>query len=117
MNLSKYDTLVDCLADLRKMGYTEDYTIENNKLKSTDNDKSYAQDDLTVMGYHRFEGMTNPDDMSIVYAVESKDGQKGTIVNSFGIYASGQLAKFMDGVAIDEKAQLNVPNVRPEDLA
>ena len=30
--------------------------------------------------------MTNPDDMSIVYAVTTDDGKKGTVVDAYGTY-------------------------------
>lgn len=31
--------------------------------------------------------MSDPDDNLIVYAIESKDGQKGTLLSPYGVYA------------------------------
>ena len=36
---------------------------------------------------HRFEGMSSTDDNSILYAISSKDGIKGTLVDAYGVYA------------------------------
>jgi hypothetical protein len=34
-------------------------------------------DEVTIRGYQRFEGASDPDDMAIVYAIESLDGTRG----------------------------------------
>jgi hypothetical protein len=44
-------------------------------------------EDFTVDEFHRFEGMSNTDDNSIVYAISSKDGVKGTLVDAYGMYS------------------------------
>jgi hypothetical protein len=46
-------------------------------------------DDFEVTEVYRFEGMTDPDDQSVLYALESKDGIKGTLVNGYGLYSDG----------------------------
>lgn len=34
--------------------------------------------------------MTNPDDSSVLYVIESKDGnRKGTLVSAYGMYSEG----------------------------
>jgi hypothetical protein len=46
-------------------------------------------DEFEINEFYRFEGVTNPSDMSIVYAVESKKHNlKGILVNAFGTYAN-----------------------------
>jgi hypothetical protein len=37
--------------------------------------------------FYRFEGMTNPDDSSILFAISSSDGLKGTLGDAYGVYA------------------------------
>lgn len=34
-----------------------------------------------------FEGMSNPDDNSIVFAISSHSGVKGVLVDAYGMYA------------------------------
>lgn len=44
-------------------------------------------EEFNVDEVHRFEGMSSTDDNSILYAISSKDGIKGTLVDAYGIYA------------------------------
>ena len=39
------------------------------------------------MEVYRFEGMSDPDDNAVVYALEAADGTKGVIVDAYGTYA------------------------------
>jgi hypothetical protein len=48
-----------------------------------------------VVNYFRFEGPSNPDDMSILYAIEANDGVKGTLVDAYGTYASPEVNQFI----------------------
>jgi hypothetical protein len=44
-------------------------------------------DDFEIMEYYHFDGMTDPSDEAIVYAIESKDKKtKGILINGYGIY-------------------------------
>jgi hypothetical protein len=49
---------------------------------------------------HRFEGESDPDDMSVVYAIEGKDGTRGVIVDAFGIYADPHVGALLKQVPI-----------------
>lgn len=52
-------------------------------------------DDFEVVQVHRFEGMTDPEDQSVLYAITSKNGVKGTLVNGYGIYSDPISDKLM----------------------
>ena len=43
--------------------------------------------DLNVVKYYRFEGQTNPDDSTILYAIKTNTGEKGLLVDAYGVYA------------------------------
>ena len=45
--------------------------------------KEYQPNELLIIDSYRFEGMTNPGDQSTVFAIEAKDGTKGTMVMSY----------------------------------
>ena len=44
-------------------------------------------EDFDVDQVHRFEGMSSTDDNSILYAISSKKGVKGLLVDAYGVYA------------------------------
>ncbi len=80
--------MVEALQGFKKKGYKIDWEIDKGVLKSNDKDLQLAPEDCKVVKAYRFEGDTNPSDMSIVYAIESKDGKhKGTLVTAYGVYS------------------------------
>ncbi len=84
--MESYDTLVEAMQSLRKQGYTSDFNLEPDCLTCGSELSLYPQD-FEVDKFFRFEGDSNPDDESILYAVSSKDGSvKGILVSSYGVY-------------------------------
>jgi DNA-binding PadR family transcriptional regulator len=93
-----------CLKKLEEQGYTDQYRVEKGKLHSlTDPKKYYKPSDLHAVNFYRFEGITDPDDMSILYAVETSDGRKGTLIDAYGSYADEETGAFMQEVDIHKK--------------
>lgn len=86
--MKSYDTLVEALQDLKKRGFTHDFNIEQDKIYCTNLKMHYRPKDFQVTEFYRFEGMSNPDDNSIVYAVETSTGDKGVMVDAYGAYES-----------------------------
>jgi hypothetical protein len=101
-NMSEPDTLVETLEDLKEEGYTYDFNMTAHALEVHKEDGiclNLSPDDFDIVRVYRFEGMTNPSDMAILYAIESKDGLKGTLVSSYGVYAdamSSEMIKKLD---------------------
>ena len=97
-NMSEPDTLVETLESLQEQGYTYDFNMTAHSLEFHKDDGiklSLSPDDFDIVKVFRFEGMTNPSDMSILYAIESKDGLKGTLVSSYGVYADAMSAEMI----------------------
>lgn len=89
---SHMKTLEAELASLRAQGFNLDFNIHNDQIVCEQTKEVVDPDSLTVVQTFRFEGKSNPDDLSALYALEWK-GQKGVLVASFGVYASPVLAK------------------------
>jgi hypothetical protein len=49
---------------------------------------TFGSDDLTIVEHYRFEGISDPDDSSVVYALEAPTGLKGVLVDAYGPYAN-----------------------------
>jgi hypothetical protein len=93
-------TLTGVLADLAHRGFTEEFAVAGDGLRAAGTVRTFKPEDLTIREFHRFEGVSDPDDMSIVYAIESKDGTRGTLVDAFGVYSSPAVTQVLEHVPI-----------------
>ena len=84
-----YNNLVEATNDLMKRGYTQNLSLEGDTVDDKDKNIHMTADDFVIDEFYRFEGATNPSDMSIVYAVTSdKYNLKCVLINAFGTYAN-----------------------------
>ncbi|RZT00038.1 hypothetical protein [Aquimarina brevivitae] len=83
----------DYLDDYQDQGYTSSFRIKDESLVDVDSKKEYKPKDVKIVAEHRFEGMTNPSDLSILYVIETKD-TKGTVLAAYGPNANLELAEF-----------------------
>jgi hypothetical protein len=97
-------TLSGVLDDLARRGFTAHFGVVSDRLQVLDDGRVYRADELTIREYHRFEGVSDPDDMAIVYALESWDGTRGTLVDAFGAYANPAVGVALDAVPIHAPA-------------
>ena len=99
--MHKLDTLSETMAANRQDGFTASFTLKETGLLCDENGRIYQPADLRITGHHRFEGVSNPDDMSALYLVETTDGIKGMIIDAFGTYSDQDLSEFLHGVPVD----------------
>lgn len=105
MKLNRYSSVVHATQALQKRGYTTEFKLkEKGKMQNLKTKRMYSPSDMEIAEFHRFEGASNPSDMSIVFAVEAADGAKGIIVSSYGMYADMDMVEFMDKVKIKKRA-------------
>jgi hypothetical protein len=95
---SEMKTLVSSLNSFVKKGFTEDYKVTDKGLKALKTEKIYQPDQIKVVDFHRFEGTSDPADESILYAIETNDGGKGTLVDAFGPFSDTRVTVFMHKV-------------------
>lgn len=83
-----YGTLSETMDGLKKEGYTMDFNIHDECVVCYQNNTKLSPDDFEIDKVYRFEGESNPDDESVLYALSSpKFGVKGLLVNGYGISA------------------------------
>ena len=90
-------------ANLEKYGYTEQFRVDKGKLVGIESKKSYNPKDVKAVNFYRFEGISDPDDMSILYAIETFDGIKGTLTDAYGNYSDDDTGEFMKQVDVVTK--------------
>jgi len=83
-----YDTLSQAVNELQKKGYTYNFSLKTDCIECLEESVSLQPDEFEIDEVHRFEGQTNPDDQSVLYAISSKNGKlKGLVVNAYGVYS------------------------------
>lgn len=100
MELSNDDltTLSESINVLKQRGFDKDFQIVENGLKATDEERAYTPEEVKILNFFRFEGETDPADMSILYAIETSTGIKGTLVDAYGTYANSKVTEFIGRV-------------------
>jgi len=86
--MPSYDTLSEAMNSLKADGYNLDFNISFDTLLCKQNGVCLNPSQFEIEKYYRFEGNSDPDDSSILYAIESMDGtMKGLLVNAYSIYS------------------------------
>lgn len=103
MKRKEYDTVTEAMTDLKKLGYTIDFSILTEKgcLICHQTSAVLSPDDFEIDHFYRFEGDSDPGDEMIVYAISSnKDNLKGIVVNAYGIYADSASSAIVKKLAM-----------------
>ena len=95
---TEMNTLTSCVNKVVKEGYTDSFKVTREGLTSCTRDKHYSPEQVNVVNFFRFEGESDPADNTILYVIETQDGQKGTLIDAYGPYADAAVNKFMGDV-------------------
>lgn len=93
-----YRTLDRVIEELKGRGFVERFRVIGNRLRAIESGRMFDGEDVTIREYQRFEGMSDPDDASVIYAIETQDGTKGLLVDAFGPYADPEVGRFLERV-------------------
>ena len=93
-------TLTETIEELTRRGFTEDFRVADGGLRAVGTGERLRAEDLVIREYHRFEGVSDPDDMAIVYAIESKGGVRGILTDAFGVYSDPETAAVLQDIPI-----------------
>ena len=91
-------TLSEAMESLVRRGFTEHFGVRGDQLRGFESGKSFGSDDVIIREYERFEGVSDPDDMAILYALESSSGLHGTLVDAFGVYSNPAVGAYLKSV-------------------
>jgi hypothetical protein len=94
------ETLQHVVDELGRRGYAEHFRAIDGGVLALGSGQRFGSKDLTIRGYYRFEGTSDPDDMAIVYAIETGSGVRGILVDAFGVYADPTTGAALRGVPI-----------------
>lgn len=99
--MQDFDTLSQAMNALRKEGYVEDFNLQPNFLECRNGEIQVTANDFKVDHFFRFEGMSDPGDSSILYAISSEaHGLKGLMVNGYGVYTEGATDEMIERLKV-----------------
>jgi hypothetical protein len=82
----------------REEGYTANYITKDDLLENSETKKTYNPSEILIKKEFRFEGMSNPSDMSILYIIETKNGEKGTVLANYSPSSDTNMAEFFKNI-------------------
>ena len=106
-------TLATVMAELDRAGFGEHFGVSDGSRRSFDSGRTFRASQVVIRAFRRFEGVSDPDDMSIVYAIEGQGGARGTLVDAFGAYSDPAVSAFLAEVPIRGARRFNGGSGRP----
>ncbi len=103
--MKTYETLTEAIRELKMRGYENDFNIHPEWIECPPLNLKFGPEEFHVDEVHRFEGMNDPGDSSVLYAVNSRAGVKGLIVDAYGVYAATLNREMIEKLKIDSKTQ------------
>jgi len=100
-------TLASAMDRLAGSGFSEHFGVRDGALLSFDSGRRFSAHQVVVREYHRFEGVSDPDDMAILYGIEAEGGVRGTLVDAFGAYSDPAVSAFLAEVPIRGARRFN----------
>lgn len=96
-----YDTVTAALADLDRRGYNLDFNLTPENIECKEIGLLLMPEEFEIDEVYRFEGMTDPADSSVVYAISSNVGNlKGVLVDGYGVYAENVSPELLNKLKI-----------------
>jgi hypothetical protein len=101
--MKTFDTLSQAVTALEREGYTHDFNVHPEYIECAPLNKKFLPDQFHVDQVYRFEGASNPDDSSILFAIRSSDGVKGLLIDAYGLYADSLTPAMIKKLTIDNR--------------
>jgi hypothetical protein len=77
-------TVSQCVDRFTKEGYTDWFKVDASGLHAVTEGRTHAPETMRIDDVARFEGITDPDDEAIVFALRCEHGVKGTYTVPYG---------------------------------
>ncbi|MBL7857515.1 MAG: phosphoribosylpyrophosphate synthetase [Cyclobacteriaceae bacterium] len=103
--MQPFETLTEAIQVLKNKGYDQDFNLHPEWIECPPLKLKFKPEEFHVDEVHRFEGMTNPDDSSVLYAISSTSGVKGIVVDAYGAYAESISPLMIEKLKIDRNTE------------
>jgi hypothetical protein len=112
-NEEKMETLAGAIQEMAGRGFSQEMKVKNDRLEAIGASKSFRPEQVVIREHRRFEGVSDPDDTSVLYAIEASDGTKGVLTDGYGAYADPAVAAFLRSVKVEQPSVKDPHVVRP----
>ena len=92
MEYAKHE--IEYINELKEKGYTSDFRMMGAHLVELNSKEKFLPAQIFIDKEMRFEGMSNPSDASILYAIKTDSGFKGTVLANYAPTGNLELAEF-----------------------
>lgn len=75
-------TITSCINMLEKIGFKIHFQSGESGIKSMTTNRVYSPREIKVVNSYIFEGTPDPHKNTIVYAIESNNGERGVIIDT-----------------------------------
>lgn len=99
--MKTFETLVDAINDLKVRGYNNDFNLHPEWIECPPLNLKLGPEEFHVDEFYRFEGMNNPDDSSILFAISSNRGVKGILLDAYGVYGESLSPHLLSKLKMD----------------
>ena len=94
--MANHETLSEAITALEHLGYTHNFQVRS-KEDTADAVAPLRPDEFKIDEIHRFEGMNDPGDSDILFAISSRHSDvKGLLVNAYGAYSDTDTNKLIN---------------------
>jgi hypothetical protein len=100
--MKTFETLSEAIQDLKNRGYYNDFNLHPEWIECRPMSLRFKPTEFHVDEIYRFEGATNPDDSSILFAIRSGTGVKGILIDAYGAYADSLSQEMVRALRIDK---------------
>lgn len=103
--MKTYDTMTEALEALKLKGYVQDFNLHHEWIECLSLDMRLEPEEFHVDEVHRFEGLNDPDDSSVLFAISSSKGVRGLLMDAYGAYATSVSPAMIRKLNIDSSTQ------------
>ncbi|RMG80966.1 MAG: hypothetical protein D6714_13725 [Bacteroidetes bacterium] len=94
-----FETLMDAINCAREEGYSIEFVANEKGFFDPKNKNTYLPESICRLEVIRVDApMSEPDAQSILYLIETVDGQKGWISDAYGTYANPNIVAHLEHV-------------------
>ena len=110
MQWRRYNIIQEAIDDLRERGFVNNFILEEeDAMVCTETGVIFHPDDLKMVGNHHFPIPDSEDAQTLIYALVSKDGLKGLVIDTYDSYPDIDLLNFMEKVKIQVPQNEQIP--------